>query len=165
MISFDRVDKNNNFSHDYQRHENWLNGEFESLESVALRANKANLALRNMDGTWKELTTTGPENESITLYISKDDMPKQKREFALLKRLFKAIERSNGANPNLYIHKEFRVIKYKKEVLAQVEAESFAKFEAQWIPEVVQKAGLNKEVILKDFYSHTGLAPNHPWSV
>jgi hypothetical protein len=148
---------------------NWdlcFHGEFASVESAALKANKANLLLRNEDGSWEHLTAQGPEQEQIDLFISKDDVPKNKREFALTKRLFKCIERSHGTNNNsIYIHKQLRCIKHKKVEFAKVECESFEKFEVKWIQAVVEDLGLNKEDILKEFHSRTGLAPGHVWTV
>ena len=147
---------------------NWdlfFNGNFASIESASLRANKANLLLRKPDGTWNKLHAKDPEGKDVELFISKDAMPKHKREITLTKRLFKAVERSFGTNKGMVFNKKFRTIRYKGIDFAKVCCKSFEVFEVQWIHEQVANIGLNREAILGDFHSHTGLAPNHAWSI
>ena len=142
-----------------------FNGEFVSVESAALRANKANLLLRKENGSWTQLTAKDENANDVELYISKDEMPKHKREITLAKRLHKAIERNIGANPNIYVHKKFRVIRHKAVQFVKVECESFEKFQIMWDMDEVAKLKISKEAVLQDFHSRTGVAPNTKWVV
>ena len=142
-----------------------FNGEFVSIESATLRANKANLLLRKDNGTWTQLTAKDANGNDVELFISKDEMPKHKREITLAKRLLKAIERNIGANPNVYPHKKFRVIRHKAVQFVKVECASFDKFEIMWDMDEVAKLNIDKEPVLQDFHSRSGIAPNTKWVV
>ena len=62
---------------------------FNGLSEIgAARANKANLLLRNADGTWRQLQSKDCEDKPVDLFISKDQMPKERREETLGKRFF-----------------------------------------------------------------------------
>ena len=138
---------------------------FPSEETAGLRARKANLALQMPNNQWKKLYCKGPEGEDLELFISKDSMPKHKREFTLGKRLFKACERNIGENKGLEFKKSIRAVLFQGKVLAAVECSSFEEFKVQWKPTILAKSELDKAKVLSDFHSRSGITTGESWVV
>ena len=133
-------------------------------DTGAKRAAMANLSLRNEDGTWRKLYTTGSKNVKLAMFISKDASPKHIRESTLAKRLSKAIERNIGEDNGVTFHRPSRTLKHEGRLLAKVECKSFEEFEVKWMLHALTASKINKEEVLKDFYSHVGIAPDCAWS-
>ena len=133
-------------------------------DTGAKRAAMANLSLRNEDGTWRKLYATGPKNVQLAMFISKDASPKHNREAILAKRLSKAIERNIGEEKGITFHRPSRTLKHNGRLLAKVECKSFEEFEVKWMLNALEASKINKEEVLKDFYSHVGIAPDCAWS-
>jgi hypothetical protein len=147
----------------------FFNGEFQSPESAYLKANKANLSLKQEDGTWEKIYAIGPTKKQIELFISKDQTPQVKREFTLSKRLLACIEKSFSgftfSEKNIYIHRRLMCIKHGNIDLAKIFADSFENFTVKWNQTEVEALGLDKEALLSEFRSKTGLASNRTWTV
>ena len=78
-------------------------------------------------------------------------------------RLFKAIEKSFGADRGIVFKKRSRTITFKDKLLARIECESFEKFEVLWIAKTIVDAKIDKPAILEDFFNHTGIAAGANW--
>ena len=141
-----------------------FNGSTSCPDTGTKRAAMANLSLRNEDGSWKKLHTTGPKQVKLALFISKDDSPKHNREATLTKRLSKAIERYIGEGKGVTFHRPTRTLKLDGRLLAKVECKSFEEFDVKWMLTALEASKINKEEVLRDFYSHVGIAPDCAWS-
>ena len=125
---------------------------------------QSNLSLRDSKGVWKQLQTQDAEGEMADIYISKDQMPKHKRETVLGKRLLKALEKDFGENRGLVFQRNSRTIAHKGKVLAKVVANTYEDISVHWVMDLVDKLKINKDEVLEQFNSRVGSAPNVTWS-
>jgi hypothetical protein len=121
---------------------------------AARRARKASLALRTVDGTWREFTVATPAGEATRIFISEDKSAKTTQLEMATKRLHKAISEYSTAKAHMV--KKDGVVTIDWVPIAKVEVSSGEPAQVLWHPQAIEKHNIDKEKVLERFAALAG---------